>query len=136
MKMRGERKLVNGITIWDDCYNANPDAMRAMLDVLKETKAVRRIAVLGEMRELGAWSAKLHADIGRAAATAQIDFLIAIHGDAQHIAAEMPPDKATFVDDPETAGELLKQLANPGDAILFKGSRGTHVERALERFLS
>ena len=48
---------------------------------------------------------------------------------AQHPAAQ-------FVDDPETAGDLLKELARPGDAILFKGSRGTHVEKALERYLA
>ena len=134
LKMRGERKVRNGVTIWDDCYNANPDAMRAMLDVLKDTQANRRIAVLGEMRELGAWSERLHSDVGRYAASAGIDFLIAIHGDAQYTAAQHPA--AQFVHDPEAAGELLKQIARPGDAILFKGSRGTHVEKALERYLS
>ena len=134
LKMRGERKLHNGVTIWDDCYNANPDAMRAMLDVLKDTAATRRIAVLGEMRELGAWSEKLHADVGRYAASTHIDFLIAIHGDAQYMAAQH--SSAQFVDDPETAGDLLKRMVRPGDAILFKGSRGTHVEKALERYLA
>ena len=133
LKMRGERKVHNGVTIWDDCYNANPDAMRAMLDVLKQTPATRRIAVLGEMRELGAWSEKLHTEVGDYAASAHIDYVIAIHGDAKYTAAQHPA--AQFVDDPETAGELLKQLARPGDAILFKGSRGTHVEKALERYL-
>jgi len=136
LKMRGERKIHNGITIWDDCYNANPDAMRAMIDVLKETHATRHIAVLGEMRELGRWSQQLHADVGRAAAAAELDYLIAIHGDAKFIAEEMPQHKARFVDGPEMAGDLLKEMARPGDAILFKGSRGTHVERALERFLA
>lgn len=134
LKMRGERRILDGVTIWDDCYNANPDAMRAMLDVLKDTKATRRIAVLGEMRELGSWSEKLHTEVGQYAASAKIDFLIAIHGDAQYTAAQHPA--AQFVEDPETAGELLKQMVRPGDAILFKGSRGTHVERALERYLS
>ena len=135
LKMRGERKVHNGVTIWDDCYNANPDAMRAMLDVLKDTKASgRRIAVLGEMRELGSWSAKLHAEVGRYAASAGIDALIAIHGDARYMAENHPASQ--FVDEPETAGELLQQMTSPGDAILFKGSRGTHVERALERYLA
>lgn len=136
LKMRGEKKVHNGITIWDDCYNANPDAMRAMLDVLKATRATRHIAVLGEMRELGSWSEELHVAVGSYAAGLNIDFLIAIHGDAARMANAMPEGRARFVDDPETAGELLRQLASPGDAILFKGSRGTHVERALERFLA
>ena len=134
LKMRGERTVHNGVTIWDDCYNANPDAMRAMLDVLKQTPAIRRIAVLGEMRELGSWSEQLHTEVGNYAASANIDYLIAIHGDARYTAAQHPSSQ--FVDDPETAGELLKQLARPGDAILFKGSRGTHVEKALERYLA
>ena len=134
LKMRGERKVHNGVTIWDDCYNANPDAMRAMIDVLEQTPATRRIAVLGEMRELGTWSEKLHTEVGEYAASAKIDYVIAIHGDAKYTAAQHPA--AQFVDDPETAGELLKELARPGDAILFKGSRGTHVEKALERYLA
>jgi UDP-N-acetylmuramoyl-tripeptide--D-alanyl-D-alanine ligase len=138
LKMRGERKIHNGVTIWDDCYNANPDAMRAMIDVLRDTEARRRFAVLGEMRELGGWSKKLHSDVGSYAAFSKVDFLIAIHGDARFMveASGMPDDAARFVDNPEAAGELLKQLVRPGDAILFKGSRGTHVERALERYLA
>lgn len=138
LKMRGERITHNGVTIWNDCYNANPDAMRAMLDVLKDTPAKRRFAVLGEMRELGTWSERLHSEVGRYVAASGIDFLIAIHGDARYIAgaSAMPQSAAHFVDDPETAGELLKQMARPGDAVLFKGSRGTHMERALERYLA
>ena len=137
LKMRGERKVHNGVTIWDDCYNANPDAMRAMLDVLKDTHTTGvRIAVLGEMRELGAWSEKLHTEVGEYAASSGVDVVIAIHGDARYIAQASGMTNAQFVESPETAGELLKAIARPGDAILFKGSRGTHVEKALERYLA
>jgi UDP-N-acetylmuramoyl-tripeptide--D-alanyl-D-alanine ligase len=138
LKMRGERRVHKGVTIFDDSYNANPDAMRAMIDVLRQAEATRRFAVLGEMRELGSWSRELHSDVGRYVAASQLDFLVAVHGDARYMvdASGMPDYRAQFVDDPETAGELLKQLARPGDAILFKGSRGTHVERALERYVA
>jgi UDP-N-acetylmuramoyl-tripeptide--D-alanyl-D-alanine ligase len=109
-----------------------------MLDVLRDTDAQRRFAVLGEMRELGQWSKNLHSGVGAYAASSNIDFLIGIHGDARYMveASGLSHDAGRFVDDPETAGELLKHLVRPGDAVLFKGSRGTHVERALERYLA
>ncbi len=141
-KMRGERREWNGITILDDSYNSNPEAARAMLDVLASEKANRRIAVLGEMLELGSWSDKLHCDLGDYAARLGIDILIGIRGASrqmveQAIAAGMGKHTlvgsraAFFFDDPETAGAFLHSFVQPGDAVLFKGSRGTHVERAL-----
>ncbi len=63
-KMRGERITHKGIEIINDCYNSNPDAARGMLDVLRDTPARRKIAVLGEMLELGRWSEPLHREVG------------------------------------------------------------------------
>lgn len=140
-KMRGERSLHNGILIYNDCYNSNPDAVRAMLDVLRDTPARRRIAVLGEMLELGHWAEPLHRDVGNYAAALGIDVLVGIRGAACFMldAAKrsgLQDDAAFFFDEPAPAGELVRKLAQPGDAILFKGSRGVHVETALERFLA
>ena len=73
--MRGQRLTHDGIVILNDCYNSNPDAARAMIDVLRDTPAQRRIAVLGEMLELGRWSEALHRDVGRYAAESGIDVL-------------------------------------------------------------
>ncbi len=132
-KMRGERFTHHGIVVLNDCYNSNPEAVRAMLDVLRDTPAKRRIAVLGEMLELGRWSESLHREIGRYAAASGVDLLLAIGGGARFML-----DGASaryFFEDPVAAGERLRELAQPGDVILFKGSRGVHVERALERFL-
>ncbi|HBY62010.1 MAG TPA: UDP-N-acetylmuramoyl-tripeptide--D-alanyl-D-alanine ligase [Solibacterales bacterium] len=139
-KMRGERLVRNGITIYDDCYNANPEAMRAMLDVLRGTPARRHIAVLGEMLELGRLAESLHRDVGSYAARVGIPVLVGIRGAARYavdaaIAEGVETDAAYFFDEPEPAGDKLKEIAREGDAILFKGSRGTQVERALERFL-
>jgi UDP-N-acetylmuramoyl-tripeptide--D-alanyl-D-alanine ligase len=67
-KMRGERFRHNGILVFDDCYNSNPDAARAMLAVLRDIPARRRIAVLGEMLELGRWAEPLHRAVGDYAA--------------------------------------------------------------------
>jgi UDP-N-acetylmuramoyl-tripeptide--D-alanyl-D-alanine ligase len=140
-KMRGERLKHHGVLIYDDCYNSNPDAVRAMLEVLRDTPARRRIAVLGEMLELGRWAEPLHRDVGNYAAVCGLDVLVGIRGAAWHMVdavkrAGLTAGAAFFFDDPEEAGRLLRTLAQPGDAILFKGSRGVHVERALEEFLN
>jgi UDP-N-acetylmuramoyl-tripeptide--D-alanyl-D-alanine ligase len=139
-EMRGERFVHNGITILNDCYNSNPEAARSMLDVLRVVPARRRIAVLGEMLELGRWSEPLHRDIGRYAAGCGVDVLVGIRGAAQQMVEEasrsgLAAGAAFFFDDPAEAGELVRRAAAPGDAVLFKGSRGTRVERALEKFL-
>jgi UDP-N-acetylmuramoyl-tripeptide--D-alanyl-D-alanine ligase len=139
-KMRGTRFRRDGILIYDDCYNANPDAVRAMLDVLRDTPSARRIAVLGEMLELGRWAEPLHREVGRYAAMSGVSVLYGIRGVARQIVdaaieGGLAKDAAFFFDTPEEAGDHLRAVAKQGDAILFKGSRGTHVERALERFL-
>jgi UDP-N-acetylmuramoyl-tripeptide--D-alanyl-D-alanine ligase len=139
-KMRGERFLSQGILILNDCYNSNPDAARAMIDVLRDSPARRRIAVLGEMLELGRWSECLHRDVGHYAAESGIDVLVGIRGAARFtvdaaVEAGLAVGAAYFFNDPSTAGDYLRQIAREGDAILFKGSRGTRVEQALERFL-
>ncbi len=138
--MRGQRLLHNGITIFDDCYNSNPDAVRGMLDVLRDTPAQRRIAVLGEMLELGRWSEPLHRDVGCYAARCGVTVLVGIRGVARSMVQSaieqgMGEDAAYFFAEPQEAGAWLRTIAQTGDAILFKGSRGTRVEKALEQFL-
>jgi UDP-N-acetylmuramoyl-tripeptide--D-alanyl-D-alanine ligase len=135
--MRGERSLRNGITIINDCYNANPEAMRSMLELLRDTPAARRVAVLGEMLELGREAGALHRNIGRFAAEQGIHAVIGIRGAGrwmvdEAIAAGLSGGAASFFETPEQAGEFLRGFLKPGDAVLFKGSRGVHVERALE----
>lgn len=140
-RMRGERLTVNGIQIIDDCYNSNPDAVQAMLEVLREIPAERHIAVLGEMLELGRWSESLHRETGAFASRCGISVLVGIRGVALAflegaIAAGLRKNAAYFFDEPSEAGEWLRTFARPGDAILFKGSRGTRVEKALQSFLA
>jgi UDP-N-acetylmuramoyl-tripeptide--D-alanyl-D-alanine ligase len=139
-KMRGERFEHQGMVVYNDCYNSNPDAVHAMLDVLMDTPARRRIAVLGEMLELGRWTDPLHVEIGIYAAKRGIDFLIGVRGAASYIVdaarqAGLRPEAALFFEDSAAAGRAARAFAQPGDAILFKGSRGVHIERALEQFL-
>ncbi len=139
-KMRGERRQVDGITILDDCYNSNPDAVRAMLDVLAAAPAARRIAVLGEMLELGPSAEELHRSAGNYAAATGVTVLLGIRGAARHLidagrASGLDAGAALFFESPEEAGDYLRTIARAGDVILFKGSRGTRTELALNRFL-
>ena len=140
-KMRGERLEHRGILVWNDCYNSNPEAAQSMIDVLAESQAARRIAVLGEMLELGHASDELHRQVGKYAACHGVDLLIGVQGAARDmvdaaIEAGLPASAAHFFAEPVEAGDFARRTAHPGDAILFKGSRGVHVERALERFLA
>ena len=140
-QMRGQVRQHDGLTILDDCYNSNPAAAKAMLDALKRLDGGRMVAVLGEMRELGAESAELHREVGRAAAAVGVELLVGVAGDAKEvlagaIEAGMPRKSTEFFGDPETAGEHLRSLLRPGDRVLFKGSRGVGLERALERAVS
>ncbi|HUI56755.1 MAG TPA: UDP-N-acetylmuramoyl-tripeptide--D-alanyl-D-alanine ligase [Bryobacteraceae bacterium] len=139
--MRGERIDHNGILVWNDCYNSNPEAAQSMIDVLQGTPAARRIAVLGEMLELGHAAEELHRTLGQYAAGHGVDLLIGVRGSARAIvegavAAGLANSAGHFFEDPVEAGDFARRLARAGDAVLFKGSRGVHIERALERFLA
>ena len=129
-KMRGERLEHNGMIIWNDCYNSNPEAARAMLDVLAGTPARRRIAVLGEMLELGRSAEDLHRDVGqlrRGAAGLMCSLEYAAPPatwSKRPVRAGMSGGAALFFEDPVEAGEFVRRMAQPGDAVLFKGSRG------------
>ena len=128
----------NGFRIYADCYNASPDAMEATLGVLGTMGDTgRRIAVLGSMLELGDYTEEGHRRAGRAAAE-HADVLYAYGPSADAIArgAEEKGMQAVhaFTDQNELV-EKLRADAKPGDALLFKGSRGMRMERALALFL-
>jgi UDP-N-acetylmuramoyl-tripeptide--D-alanyl-D-alanine ligase len=129
--LRGELvELPGGVTVVNDCYNANPMSMRAALDHLDASGAERRIAVLGAMAELGPDSSEYHREIGAQAAALGIDVLIPVGAEAlaymERFDGEVHP-----VATPEEAGALLEELARPGDRVLIKGSRSVGLERVL-----
>ena len=127
-----------GYTIIKDCYNAGPESMEASLEVLG-SKNARRIAVLGDMLELGVSSQAEHYRVGRLAAM-HADLIFALGDHAERVVngaitgGMAPEDVAAFDSMPELV-EALKRRAKPGDVILFKGSRGMKMEQALEQFL-
>jgi UDP-N-acetylmuramoyl-tripeptide--D-alanyl-D-alanine ligase len=130
---RGEVLRLRGAKVINDCYNSNPEALRSMIRTLAGVQASRHILVAGEMLELGPAAAELHANCGRAAAEAGIDYVLGVRGLARHLvdAARETGVRAEFVDTPEAAGAWLATELRPGDAVLLKGSRGVRLERAL-----
>ncbi|MEP6809480.1 MAG: UDP-N-acetylmuramoyl-tripeptide--D-alanyl-D-alanine ligase [Chthoniobacterales bacterium] len=137
-KARLQVRDLGGVRFLDDSYNANPESMKAALRTLVELEADgRRIAVLGQMSELGAESERGHAEVGEAAAEFRIDHLIAIGelGGAMARAAERAGlEKTTTVADAREAAEKLADIVAPGDLVLVKGSRSARTERVLEEF--
>jgi UDP-N-acetylmuramoyl-tripeptide--D-alanyl-D-alanine ligase len=129
--MRGERiALPEGVTLIDDCYNANPMSMRAALDELARTAPARRVAVLGEMLELGGEAPQLHRALGAYAAERGVSVLVAVGRLGGEIAQAFAGE-SHVVQDAQQAGELLAELVRAGDTVLVKGSRGVGLERAV-----
>ena len=120
-----------GITLLDDTYNANPESMEAAIDTLAEMRvpeSSQRIIVLGKMGELGAHAEAAHARIGKLAASKGLR-LIAVGEGAEGIAAA---GEAPHFPDIHTAADWLRENSNPGDVILFKGSRTAAIEKVLQ----
>lgn len=137
-KARLQIKEINGVQFLDDSYNANPDSMKAALQTLVELDAEgKKIAVLGEMRELGTETERGHEEVGEAAAAFGIDHLIGI-GEMGAIisrAAEKAGlEKSNVVGSTSEAAEVLLEIAAPGDLILIKGSRLARTEDVIEAF--
>jgi UDP-N-acetylmuramoyl-tripeptide--D-alanyl-D-alanine ligase len=131
---RGEVLQLGNTTVINDCYNSNPKALEAMVDVLAAMAAKRRIVVAGEMLELGSAGKELHRAAGRHIAGKKIDVLLGVRGLAQAM-VESARDTgicAEFVASSEEAGEWLAREARDGDLVLLKASRGVKLEKALE----
>jgi UDP-N-acetylmuramoyl-tripeptide--D-alanyl-D-alanine ligase len=137
---RGEViRLGSGVIVIDDSYNASPTATKRALEVLAATAATRRVAVLGEMLELGGHASDLHAEIGRAAAAARLDALFVVGGAAAEtlaagaVAAGMGRSQVRHFGDSVEAGKAVVDFVQAGDVVLVKGSRGVKTDRVVER---
>jgi UDP-N-acetylmuramoyl-tripeptide--D-alanyl-D-alanine ligase len=141
MAHRGEvTRLADGTAILDDSYNSNPAALSGALGLLRsETRYARRVAVLGEMLELGANSEALHRTSGDEAAASGLGLLVAVGGPgAEALAREavhagMSGDAVHYVPASEEAAALAASLVRPGDLVLVKGSRGIRTDLVVER---
>jgi UDP-N-acetylmuramoyl-tripeptide--D-alanyl-D-alanine ligase len=131
--LRGEHiELPGGAVVINDCYNANPLSMRAALDDLSmQEPARRRLAVLGDMLELGADEREHHRQIGAYAAGARVDVLVTVGPLAAEMGARFEGE-VHAVADAAAAARLARDLVEPGDVVLVKGSRGVGLEVVAE----
>ncbi len=142
--MRGELlRFGNGAAVINDSYNSSPAALAAMIELLAATPNFRRrILAAGEMLELGASSAELHREAGRAAAkTSKVDWIIGVQGEASQIiegavAAGHPRAQTKLFASSTDAAEFLADFVQPRDVLLVKGSRGVRMERIVEALLA
>lgn len=129
--MRQNLVQVGGVQVIEDCYNASPDSMRAALQTLGKLPVHRRYAVLGAMLELGDYAKEAHTQVGKMAAENGIDGVLAYGADAAYIveaAKQAGLENARLFDTKEALAQSLAQQVQPGDGVLFKGSRGMHLE--------
>ncbi|HUX07035.1 MAG TPA: UDP-N-acetylmuramoyl-tripeptide--D-alanyl-D-alanine ligase [Acidobacteriota bacterium] len=131
-------RFADGWTLYDDTYNSNPQALRLTLETIKRSNGYqRRIAVLGDMLELGPGEEEEHVKAGRMIAGMDLDRLIVVGPLARHMAASaleagMDPAAIKIADNKEAVIEVLDGQIRPGDLILIKGSRGVKMETIVE----
>jgi UDP-N-acetylmuramoyl-tripeptide--D-alanyl-D-alanine ligase len=138
---RGELlRLPGGVTLIDDSYNSSPAALKRTLETIAAASgSARKVAVLGEMLELGEHAASLHEECGTAAAQAGLDLLIAVGGSSAAalaraaVAAGMPAHAVLHVGTKEQAAEAVMTRVRPGDLVLVKGSRGIGTDLVVQR---
>lgn len=129
--MRQNLVQVGGVQVIEDCYNASPDSMRAALQTLGKLPVHRRYAVLGAMLELGDYAKEAHTQVGKMAAENGIDGVLAYGANAAYIveaAKQAGLENARLFDTKEALAQALAQQVQSGDGVLFKGSRGMHLE--------
>jgi UDP-N-acetylmuramoyl-tripeptide--D-alanyl-D-alanine ligase len=133
-KMRMERLDLGGVTIINDAYNSNPEsAVRAVREFSRLDGGARRVAVIGDMRELGETSETYHRDLGRQLAESPVDVVVGVGRDCRWLLEEVRGRKEAYgfssVDEVRTA---LDRLVRPGDLVLLKGSRSMALERVVK----
>ena len=134
--MRQKVVHARGVDVIEDCYNANPDSMKAALAMFREYPCKRRFALLGDMLELGEISRAAHEEVGRQAVENKVDYLVTYGEQAKRIAvvAAAKGLPTLHADTYAQAAETLLNKMQPGDALLVKASRGMALEKVLEIF--
>lgn len=130
-------KIKENITIINDCYNANYDSMKAALEYLGKIENKRKIAVLGDMLELGKYSKELHEKVGKEVIKNKIDILIVVGKEAKYIAniakTEMSKENIIECESNEETAKILNKIKKENDCILFKASNGMKFGEIIEK---
>jgi len=125
--------------VLDDTYNASPASVASALSTLAKMRAERKIAVLGDMLELGLFAHEAHEQVGRQAARSGVELLIAV-GEYAEVVAEAARESGLVsvetVETSEQAAELLKSIVKAGDLVLVKGSRAMRMEKVVDSLVS
>jgi UDP-N-acetylmuramoyl-tripeptide--D-alanyl-D-alanine ligase len=136
-------RLRDGVVLIDDSYNSSPAALTRALEVVaSETRPARKVAVLGEMLELGTHAVALHEECGRAAAAAGLDLLFTVGGPPARalahsaVSAGIAASAVTPVDGSDRAADVVVASLRPGDLVLVKGSRGTRTDVVADRIMA
>jgi UDP-N-acetylmuramoyl-tripeptide--D-alanyl-D-alanine ligase len=133
--MRSQVFRKSGIVFYIDCYNANPVSMKYAIDTLALMKCQgKRVAVLGDMLELGKDSELYHLEIGKHAREARLDYLLAFGEYSQKLTTEFG-DKGEYFTSKENLYNRLQDLLSRDDLVLFKGSRGMALEEVADRIM-
>ncbi|MFP6598852.1 MAG: UDP-N-acetylmuramoyl-tripeptide--D-alanyl-D-alanine ligase [Deltaproteobacteria bacterium] len=132
----GAERLANGVTLINDCYNANPASLEAALDLLEEAAPGRRIVVLGDMLELGPETERLHENAGKQAARLGPSLVCAVGEQAAAVcrgarSAGLGPQEAVAASDRAEAAEAVAAVWRSGDTVLVKGSRAARMEEVV-----
>ncbi len=140
-KMRQNILEVNGITVINDCYNASPSSVQAGLKILNQIdKQRRKIAVLGDMLEMGAWAQEAHTLVGKYVVENNVDYLITVGQNSLStvkgaISAGMEPQHTRSFETSAEAISFLDTLVRKGDIVLVKASRGMKLETVVEHLV-
>ena len=134
-------KNANNITIINDCYNANYDSVKAALEYLGKINAKRKIAVLGDMLELGSFSKELHEKVGEEVVKNNIDMLVTVGEEAKHIVSKaqengLDNNKIYACKNNDEAVNVIKKISNSGDAILLKASNAMNFQEIFNKLMS
>lgn len=138
LPQRGQILELQGITVWDDTYNSNPEAVNSLLDTIRLVRGYRRkLLVLGDMLELGPKSIVYHRQVGAKAADSDLDFIFTVGSEARHAGEEaqvhgFPSGQIDHFKNCKATAEFLAGFLETGDLLLVKGSRGIRMETITE----